>query len=496
MVDFTKSGGERGFDPSSFQIAVVMNLHGGIRLPLWTKQQGGQGNSAALAAVGSPVAASGPGSSADLLNLDLPIVTSVSVELSLGHVGKVTVDIGTTYDLGMKLLDSQFFVVGNLLEVQIGYQRAQRFLPWVVAQTAKPSISINADDGMTATLNGEGGGFSALRGVSNKTFEGKSYKEIIEAICAESHWDVEFSSDLKLSSGDPLAGLGINAGGVDPDGLTKKRDMVSQANMTDWFFVQHIAYAAGCHVYMGPAAEKTGRFKLVVTKRKDSFSSQPRYRFVSRGRSDFITSFPALSFESESEFVWLPGGAVKVSTQDINPQTKKTERHDATQQTSSEPTLGDAGSPNSAEKTVDGALIKLTSADGTDRTGEHLVVSARDHRGPKELSQSHRDELAVRGGVTAKLTSFGIPELLPGDVVQLDALGIFNGLYGINSLTHTANDTEWTMSMDLINNATAAGIFEQFFVTQPEESKTNTGTVDESSPQASGSEDVVAQPQQ
>jgi len=493
MADFVSSGGERGIDPSSFQISVVMEVRGsGVRIPLWTRGVGAAtGDSGAVAssrsAGGFGASGDGPISASDLLTLDLPIVTSVSVELSLGLVGKVNVEISATYELGLLLLDSPFFQIGNLVDVQLGYQRSQRFMDPVVGQTSKPSIRISAEEGLTATLNVEGGGFAALRGVSNRTFKGKSYKQIINQVAKELKWEVEGLDDIRSNINRPNL--------LVDEPLFAVRDIVSQGNMTDWFFIRHLCYNAGCHVWMG-SVSASGKHKLVVSPRKSTLAGTPRYKFVSRGNSDFIKSFPALEFETEAEFVWLPGGGVRSTSQSINPQTKKVEKHEATAKTSAEPALGSAGSANSEQAEVGSTPVQLASADGPGRTGEYMVVSARDPRKPGDVVQSHRDELAVLGGITAKVTSFGIPDLLPGDVVQLDALGVFNGLYGINSLTHTANDTDWSMTMELINNASASGVFEKYFVNPPEESKTNTGNVDESTSESGGDSDVEPQTEQ
>lgn len=482
LIEGSSSGGAVGFDPAGFQISVVMNTPDGVRLPLWIKSidQGEGGIGAGMAsAAGSALSAGGMGagtgasggslSGADLANLDLPVVESASIEISLGLVGKVTVEVTATYELGLKLLDSPFFCIGNTIEVQIGYPRSKRFTPWISAITSKPSLRISPDEGLTATINGEGGAFAALRGVSGKTWEARSYREIIEEIAIEHDWDVSLP-------GDSVSARAVENLGLEVSEFLKTRPVVSQSQMTDWFFIQHLCLASGCHAFIGPSPDK-GRFKLFVKERKSLLAAEPKVRLVSRGRSDFALVFPALEFETEAEFVWLPGGAVRTSTQDLDPDTKQIVSHDATAETSPDPALGDAGTPNSAKRKVESINAQLTHTDGTDRTGEFLVVSARDPRGASAVAQAHRDTLAIRGGVTAKVTTFGIPELLPGDIVQIDAMGVFNGLYGINSLTHTANDSEWSMSLDILNNASASGIFQKYFV--DDQSNTNTSKVNE-----------------
>ena len=466
------SDGGIGLDPAGFQINVVMNTPDGARFPLW--MQGFHDGAEVAAVLGTApqtggVAAGGTLSGFDLAAMDLPIVESVEIQLSLGLVGKVTVEVSATYELGLLLLDSAFFHVGNTIEVQLGYPRSNRFTPWMTAITSKPSLRVSAEEGLTATLNGEGGSMAALRGVSARTWTGMSYFEIVEAIAKEHDWDTNLPGDKATTAIAEVVG-------GDPGEFLKKRKVISQTNMSDWHFIQHISHASNAHAHLGPSAE-LGRTTVSVVERKDMFSGEPRFKFISRGNSDFVKVFPALEFETEAEFVWLPGGAVKTTTRDIHCDTKKLEEFEATEATSPAPTLGEGGVPTSANKKVESSQVQLVKADGAERAGELLYVSCRDPRGPKALAQANRDALAIKGGVTARVTSFGIPELFPGDMIQQDALGIFNGLYGINELTHTANDTEWNMSMTLLNNASAAGIFHEFFVDKVE--NTNTAVVDE-----------------
>ena len=494
LIDGSDSGGATGFDPAGFQLSVVMNIADGTRIPLWMKSvdsgeaglganvMGASGSARSMGGMGSGSGSSGAAlSGADLAGLDLPIVESVSIELSLGLTGKVTVDVATTYELGLKLLDSPFFAVGNTIEVQLGYPRSRRFTPWMTAILNKPSLRISPDEGLTATLNGDGGGFAALRGVSDKTWEARSYRDICEEIADEHDWDHE------LPGPDSVDVILAGAGFEEVSEFLKKRDVTSQHGMTDWFFVQHICLDAGCHAFLGLSDNK-GRFKLFVKERASFLADKPKLKFLARGNSDFKSVFPALEFETEAEFVWLRGGSCKTSTQDISAKTKKIESHEATQATSSEPMLGDSGTPNSEKHKPESATLQLINADGPGRTGEYLVVSSRSPRGARAVAQSHRDILTLKGGITASLSSFGIPELFPADIVELDGMGVFNGLYAINSLTHTANDSEWTMRLELLNNASASGLFYKYFVSDVKELKKNVEGVPEDGGEAGGGE--------
>jgi len=59
----------------------------------------------------------------------------------------------------------------------------------------------------------------------------------------------------------------------------------------------------------------------------------------------------------------------------------------------------------------------------------------------------------MRAGLNATITSFGIPYLLPDAMVRLKGLGIFDGNFGVDGVTHSASESGWTMSIKLLSNA-------------------------------------------
>lgn len=492
--DFRATSGIKPFDPAGFQISVVMITPDGVQVPLWMR---GTDAPSGTSVPGTPgaIGLGGTGGNSppgeELLALDLPIVESVSVELSLGLIGKVTVGLGTTYELGLKLLESAFFLIGNVIAVKLSYPRAGRETMWMEAITQKPSITVSADEGLSATLNADGGGFAALRGgEEGKVFVGQSYLEVIAALAKGHGWQVFVDGEPADEIVRTLAAgpAGSTFAGFDTKHpLVKRRASISQGKMSDWFLIQHAARMSRCDAFIGPGQD--GRHALYVISRNSMFAGTPRFKFMSRGNVDFDRVFPLLDFSTEAEFVWLPGGGIKATTSDINPDDKRVERWVAEalaeqagaqpggQTTSSgEKALGESR-PSGAKKKVGANPIQLANTDGAEFTGEYTAVSARDPSGAEDVINTMRSELGIRGGINATVTSYGVPELLPGELVQLDGLGVFNGLYGVNSLTHTANDTEWMMSMELLNNATASGMIQRFFTSPADDS--NVSTVDE-----------------
>ena len=461
-------------DPSGFQINAVIKTTDGGSVNLWmnTNKDGVDDSTVSLPSSVGGLSGMGGGSEslADLSGMDLPYLESVDVEITLGLSARITASVAAPFDIGLMLLDTSLFQVGNFIEVQIGYPRLGRFTPWVSAMMSKPSIRINGDEGLTVTINGDGGSFASLRGVSSEVFSGKSYRDIIQTIAERHKWGVVFPE----------------SGSETP--LNKTREAVSQENQSDWFFIQKLARASACDVFLGP--DDDGKRTLFVLQRKDALRQQPGYRFLMRGSPDFDKSFPILNFESEAEGVWLPGAAISTRSSDLDPDTGALIDELFTAETTQEPSLGDTGVPGDTAVTVEGEQAQLSASGGdSQRSGVHLPTSARDPRGIEDLAQAHRDESAIRGGINASISSYGIPELFPGDVVEVLGLGIFNSNYYVHRLTWSANVSEFTMRLMCINNATASGIVDNVFLNPPTSS--NTEQVPEGLPSDSGASLLV-----
>ena len=113
-------------DPSGFQISVeVIIADTGERFPLWMRP----GESGVPETVRQVDRALGLTGSTPIG--DLPIVESVDITISRGLVMGVTIAIAAPFQLGLDLLETNLFVIGNTYEVRIGYPRLGRFLPWI-----------------------------------------------------------------------------------------------------------------------------------------------------------------------------------------------------------------------------------------------------------------------------------------------------------------------------------------------------------------------------
>lgn len=406
-------------DPSGFQMSAVI-VSGGKRYPLWLTPQGDS-----------------PGAM-DELTSGMPILESVDIEMSLGLASKVTAQIAAPFDMGMRILESGVLRIGNVLEVQIGYPRIGRFMPWISSMMAQPSIKISPDEGLTATLNGEGGAFAALRGSRSSQYANTTYADIIRQLGESETYG--FVVDLPDRSG-----------GDDP--LYQQRESVSQSNQSDWFFIQWITRASNCDCWLQPSREQAGRQVLKVARRRVSLGAAPRFTFVMRGKSDFDTLFPIFEWESNAEGIWLPPAATSVRSVEVNPDTLEVTELLATPQTTDVPATGEAVPADTGAR-VEDTMVRLTPPRDGETSGEMIYTSPRDPRGVEAVAEAHRTESSMRGGVEAQLTTIGIPDIFPNDMVGVANFGPFDGLYLIKKSTHRCSSSEWGMTLELLNNAT------------------------------------------
>ncbi len=411
-------------DPSGYQI-IVMIKRDDVRFPLWV---GGARQDDVSVFLDPSVEFP-----------DIPIVESVSLEIGRGLVGSVSVEIAAPYDLGLALLESRLFTIGSVIEVQFGYPKLSRFIPWFSAMQTKPTVNLSQEEGLSAALNGEAGAFSAMRVSSSEAFNG-SYADIINTIANanDNKWTVSLPNEI--------------AGGS--DALYADREGVSQGNMPDWYFIIHICRLANCDVFMDSDPEQPGRNRLVVLRRSESLGGEPRYTFVSRGRADFVNTFPLLEFESSAESVWLPASAGRVRSADVNPDTGTTNEAEANPEQSETPRApGEQGAAPGA--TSVGETTVSVQSEGRDEraSGERLSESERASATPQESVSSRSEEGQAAGGLNAQMSSIGIPELVPGEIVAVAGAGIFNGNYAIETISHSVSADNWEMSVKLLSNS-------------------------------------------
>lgn len=423
-------------DPSGIQVSVSVMTARGATFPLWmggarTSDKIGGGDSIFL--------------DANVPFRDLPIVTGVNIEMSMNYNASCTVELSAPYDLGLELLESELFIIGNVITVQVGYPRINLWLPRLSTMGVKPSISLDPDGGLTATLNGQGGIFASMRSQSTRRWEGISAKEAIENVANLKHnkWTIEFPSQIRRGSVTDRE-----------DPLYLSRVAVNQRGETDWAFTTRILRAVGCRATVRPIPEG-GATRIVVQRDSDVAREAPVYTLVSRGQIDMVAPngrFPLLSFESEAEGVWLSAGSDRTTTADISSTTGEQTSEEADQETiaddSPNATTGTVGT-GSGE--VDGVNVagRAAAEDGGDR---HIPLPDNStETTPREgVTQNTREEAERGGGMNVTVSTIGNPLAFPNERIRIENVGLFSGNYEIEGMSHQVGEGDWTTTMKLI----------------------------------------------
>ena len=394
--------------------------------------------------------------------LDLPIVQSVNIELNFGMGGTISCEIHAPFELGRALLNSELFRIGNLLQVQLGYPKVGLFLPWFSGMTTKPNFRISGDEGLTATITAQGAAFTAQRNSGRVIYENQSYVDIITDIAERpyNNWIVDFPDQQRR---------GPSSDREDP--LYRTRSSVSQGNRPDWPFLYNLCRLASAEAVLVYSHEDETRPTLRVRRRSDMFSGEPIYSFVLREQIDFINRFPMWDFETSGEGIWMPRSNAPISFGDWNPDTQEDTSVAVVEQQETAPQRPQQPQQLRARRNVlsfqrlreetlgVGAIEEVydtgTTVAGLPGEGQHVTVSARDpSRTAEEVATQEGGEGSMRGGINCSFSSFGLPFVFPGDLVQVGGIGqFFDGNYLIEGLSHQASPGEWHMGVKALTNA-------------------------------------------
>jgi len=432
-------------DPSGIQISVEVRTARGATFQLW---------------MGGATSGTGPDAESIFLDAgaefqDLPIVTSVNIELMRGYNATVTIELGATYDLGLSLLESDLFIIGNTIITQISYPRIGLPLPAIACLSVKPSISLNGDIGLTATLNGQGGVFAGLRSTSEVVRQNVSVKEAIEDIANLEHnkWIVEFPEQQRVDPQPPSEAnqAAFSSEGQDPnDPLYRKRNALSQAGRTDWAELRSLCENVGCKPIVRPDTQAGEAMRVVIQRDAEAARRDPVYTLTSRGQIDMKTPngrFPLLSLESEAEGVWFQRGRTtrtRDTSHETGDVTPEIESNQETQAEQIPPAVTGGVTDGSAEQ--DGVNVSVGNGQQFVSTPDSSTETS-----PQERAERNAREQGERGaGLNVNVSTIGNPLAFPGDRITLENVGLFSGNYEINSMSHAVGEGDWTTSMELI----------------------------------------------
>lgn len=419
----------------------------------------------------------------------LAYVSQCNVTLRLGYTSKIQLVLTPPFEEGLVFLDSKLvqFGIGKLF-VQFGYstgtdaQSGGYRTPIFSGLMQKPDVRIGSDIAITINALGVGYAMNITGGADDPQpeFANKSWAEAVESVLekyarTDRSAPVSTAPEDKRGTPDPLASKGmIDISGLYDDFTPQERGLdsnrqgprvlpffrfpppiqgtesigqqkvegkqkepaIQRGPRNDWWFVTEAVKDFGYDIFFqGNKVKVSTQSKWMSLSVNTKQKKGQRKKFLLRGEVDTASRFyPILSFNSPTTAVWMSPGVAAVAQADI----------DAAKNRSSEATVyqdrdntdhasgKEGGNP---KRTQVRSNVSRAPLDATrNEPGDPSRIAAR------EKAAGEWRKMRMEGGVTGNFTSIGIPDLAPGEVVQVGGFSPFlQGKDNISDDTHPFN---------------------------------------------------------
>lgn len=405
-----------------------------------------------------------------VINLDtFPYLTSVKVTKNLGMVSEISLDLDLPFDTGLKLLNGEIaqgcLLVGAFVRVRMGYGDPTSATNGVISQEfigfmSKGGMGLNlSPNGVSGTITAVGANPAAVRsapplqstaliGEFERRIKLAGYEGYDVAISARSRFD----ETIRSESGYGFVGYKYSA-----MSLSHRR------------WIDLSLEEAGL---VGTKLIVDGKPTLIVTSATDG-NKLTSFSFVMRGGFDYddqgrLTTYPIINFSPEQQVVLFAGGidpselSMMMGTVDKNGELQIVRKTAAESEVA--PTVkSDNITPNPADASRQGVVTDRaleTNGSSPTEAGAIVMPSVPDAIvGANGLDRTLQVQLArFVPGITATLTTFGIPHIDTGLFVSVDGVGaMFTGIYMVFGLTHSwsGNDIETSLTLRAHTNQTS-----------------------------------------
>ena len=393
-----------------------------------------------------------------VINLEtFPYLTSVKVTKNLGMVTEISLDLEMPFDTGLKLLNGEIaqgcLLVGGFVRVRMGYGDpsdatngavSQEFIGFLSKGGMGLSLSPN---GLSGTITAVGANPAAVR--TTPVTDSTLIKEFERRVQLAGYEKYEVSSLAKPIFDKAMSNetIGYKYAAMTNDNLTWINLALEEVGL------------------VGTKLITEGKPSLVVTPSTNA-ETLTQFSFVMRGGFDYddqgrLTNYPIINFSPEQQVVLFAGGAdpselsMMMGTVDRDGNLQVSVK--TAQDNEVKPTIaGDNITPNPSDTERQGVQTdrKLETADGAKPVEVGAIVSpppAETKNMAGAMNDSLVNELArFVPGISATLTTFGIPHIDTGLFVVVDGVGaMFTGVYMVVGLTHSwsGNDIETSLTL-------------------------------------------------
>lgn len=379
-----------------------------------------------------------------------PFVEEIQVENQLAEVPIIRATLAPPYKEGIAFLESPLVEWGeSVLDVQLGYvaggQFAAQLSPQFRGIILKPDIQIGPIVNIVMHAQGVGG-FSLMRQYQdpNAILAGKTRQQIIQAVADRQQFTGDNALVVKFDPG--LLDASTAAGKL----MQEPQADYRQGNKTDFQVIwQMVQEANSWFSVVGNT--------MTVFPRNGALKANPKYvlALYELGEGGAIGMnakpnpiYPILGASSPTMGVYLPGGATfGFKLRGFNGQTGEFQEV-VTDRTKVEG-LGSGKADTPPQN--------LYNPKGSQKPFYADIATPEQQQRVQSLAQQEYEKVRTAIGVNLEIDTIGIPEIRPGDIVNVRGLGrrisgAKNGNYGVFKVTHTMSGGGLTTSLELISN--------------------------------------------
>jgi len=399
-----------------------------------------------------------------VLSTNLAIVSELSIDISLGSYFVMKVTMRPSYEDGLALMNSDILQIGySKIQARFGYVGTGQVLsPWYTGMVTNPDFTIGVD--FTLSFQGHAQCGSTLQNQQATRQWVKTTRRVI-------------IEDLAKGSGKEAVPLTVEWPALLGPAESKllDEDVISfeQGQRSDLLAIGDLLSQSLCTYLLvdSPDLPKDGAQRLRVLDQKTRMTGDTTRIFRLFGPpSPTATSkplaagvyggvvgeggvFPILSVSSSSKQIFLKG-VTKGYIQPKFDEAKKEETPPVVEdvdEKSQEPTTGPAKNKKSARgpapSPVHPAPDPTKGGGGGQKYG--------DPNSPTQQAKNVRDlvQEGISAGITLNIESVGMPDMLPGEIVEVQGLGIkLDGTYSVQKITHSLRPSGFSTRFDCLSN--------------------------------------------
>jgi hypothetical protein len=356
---------------------------------------------------------------------------SISVEVVQGQNNTIQISLAMPYDLGIEYLESTLFAMDNVLLVQFGYPESGFYSAWYAGLIQKPDVTLG--DTVEISLTGLGAGALAMGRSSSKSYKG-TLQSIVLEMSQRMGWEVDWKPSLGAEEVEILE--------LNQNGESFWTCLVNLLNK----------YKRAFHFY----SQDNGRNVLAVYPQLYSLSLPPSRSFVKWGVPNrALNEYPLISFSTSQQVMILPGSDRTLSAwldMDGNVQSYEAKSGETLSTLADGEAVAAPDTPKDQIHPETGNKISISMQ--PDETGATTQVSppGTGFGVPNStLEQLAKNSIPkVTESFQASCSTIGIPNLLPGELVQIKGCSrYFDGAYTVTKVTHQVSESGYTSEFEV-----------------------------------------------